>query len=584
MKHSDPINPGIKAVQKSGSRIVAEGKHMLPAASLMIAAGVMESLEDRKKKFITVVNSHSTHIPGHTHLDELGKHLVDLLKKAGYNVWYCHIGGAVDDGIAMGHFGMKYSLASRELITDQIETVIGAHPCDAWIGIGNCDKIVPGMLNAMVRLNIPSLYVSGGPMLAGSDRTDLVSVFEGVGKEAAGKMDEVTLMKLAEGACRTCGSCAGMFTANSMNCLAEVIGLAMPGNGTIPAARYTDDKKRHWKVNPERVKFVGQVPAVIEHILKKKILPRDIVTSASVDNAFILDLAMGGSTNTILHTLALANEAGLDYSLERLNELSRITPNVCKVSPSRPNIHIEDVHKVGGMAAILKAVKKSSKAPLDLGLPTCVGTLEESVSSAPDADGDVIRTGEKAFSPEGGLAVLYGNVAPKGCVVKTAGVDDSMKVFSGTAKCYDSQESCLKAILNREVHDGDVVVIRYEGPKGGPGMQEMLSPTSALKGEGIKAALITDGRFSGGTRGLCIGHISPEAAAGGPIAVIQNGDRISIDVHQHFIHLDVSDEELGKRLLDLEPFEKKVKRGWLARYASHVTSADTGAVLNDTPT
>ena len=576
------INAGVELLQKQGSRTVAEGKHMLPAASLMIAAGVMSSVADRKKKFITVVNSYSTHIPGHAHLNILGDHLVSLLKEKGYNVWYCNIGGAVDDGIAMGHFGMKYSLPSRELITDQIETVLTAHPCDAWIGIGNCDKITPGMLNAMVRINIPSLYVSGGPMLAGVNNTDLVSVFEGVGKESAGKIDEKELINLANSACRTCGSCAGMFTANSMNCLAEVIGLAMPGNGTIPAAIYTNKQKTEFKINPERTALFEKAPDVITGMLENNIRPLDIVTKKSIDNAFILDLAMGGSTNTVLHTLALANEAGVKYNLERINELSNITPNVCKVSPSRPNVHMEDINRVGGLPTILKAVTDSSKSPLHLDAVTCTGTLAEYLKHAPDADEDVVRTGDNIFSPVGGLSILYGNIAPRGAVVKTAGVEADMMIFSGTAKCFDSQEDSLKAILNGEIVDGDVVVIRYEGPKGGPGMQEMLSPTSAIKGADIKAALITDGRFSGGTRGLCIGHVSPEAAAGGPIAIIKNGDKIIINVHEKELHLDISDEELGKRLQNLKLFEAKIKRGWLGRYARHVTSADTGAVMDNT--
>ena len=318
---------------------------MLPAASLMMAAGVIDKITDRKKPFITVVNSFTTQIPGHAHLDKLGKILVDALKAKGYNVWYANIGGAVDDGIAMGHFGMKYSLPSRELITDQIETIMGAHPCDAWIGIGNCDKIAPAMLNAMVRLNIPALYVSGGPMLAGDDDSDLVTVFEGVGKEAAGKISAEELVKIAEKSCRTCGSCSGMFTANSMNCLAEVIGLAIPGNGSIPAARWISKEEKTWEVNPDRMEFLEKAADTIEHLLKNNIRPCDIVTEESIDNAFILDLAMGGSTNTVLHTLALGHEAGVEYSQERLDELADVTPNVCKVSPSRPDVHMEDVHR-----------------------------------------------------------------------------------------------------------------------------------------------------------------------------------------------------------------------------------------------
>lgn len=576
------INPGIDAIQEKGSRVVASGKHMLPAASLMIAAGVLDKIADREKPFVTVVNSYTTHIPGHVHLNKLGERLVESLKKQGFNVWYANIGGAVDDGIAMGHFGMKYSLPSRELITDQIETLIGAHPCDAWVGIGNCDKIVPAMLNAMARLNIPSVYVSGGPMLAGADKTDLVSVFEGVGQEAAGKISEKQLETIADSACRTCGSCAGMFTANSMNCLAEVLGLALPGNGSIPAAVWLDDKKRKWAINPDRLALVDQVPDALKKMLETKTRPRDIVTKQSIDNAFILDLAMGGSTNTVLHTLALAREAGINYPLKRINALAKQTPNLCKVSPSRPDIHMEDVHRVGGMGAILKAIHKTTDSPLEINTKTVAGKLKDSVLASPDADQDVIRTGDKAFSKTGGLALLYGNIAPEGSVVKTAGVDEDMMYFKGKAKCYDSQEKALTAILLGQVKDGDVVVIRYEGPKGGPGMQEMLSPTSAIKGRGIRAALITDGRFSGGTRGLCIGHISPEAAAGGPLAIVKNGDIIEIDSKKRSLNVLLSDKEIKSRQKKLKPFKPKVTRGWLGRYARFVQSANTGAVMDNT--
>ncbi|MDA9101180.1 dihydroxy-acid dehydratase [Omnitrophica bacterium] len=577
-----PINPGIEAIQKRGSRIVAEGKHMLPAASLMIAAGVLNQVSDRRKPFITVVNSYTTHIPGHVHLNRLGEQVVDSLKKKGFNVWYANIGGAVDDGIAMGHFGMKYSLPSRELIADQIETLIGAHPCDGWIGIGNCDKIVPAMLNAMVRLNIPSIYVSGGPMLAGAEKSDLITVFEAVGKEAAGKISEQNLETLAGSACRTCGSCAGMFTANSMNCLAEVLGLALPGNGSIPAAVWRNKNKTEWEINPDRIALIDRAADTLEDLLKNNVRPLDIVTRKAIDNAFILDLAMGGSSNTILHTLALAREAGIVYPLKQINKLAAQTPNVCKVSPSRPDVHMEDVHRVGGIGAVLKAVTQSSKAPLDLNAKTVYGTLRNYVTSSPDADQDVIRTGEKVFSKTGGLAILYGNIAPQGAVVKTAGVDPDMMPFSGKAKCYDSQEKALLAILEGKVKDGDVVVIRYEGPKGGPGMQEMLSPTSAIKGRGIRAALITDGRFSGGTRGLCIGHVSPEAAARGPIAILRNGDTIKINTQKRSINVNLTKSEIKKRLSRLKRFRPKVTRGWLGRYARFVLSAHAGAVMDNT--
>ncbi len=575
------IHEGFEAIQKKGSRVVTEGKHMLGNAGLMVATGVISSIQDRSRPFVTVINSYTTHIPGHVHLNILGEKVVQALKVKGYNVWYANIGAAICDGIAMGHFGMKYSLPSRELIADQIESIIGAHPCDAWIGIGNCDKIIPGMLNAMVRINIPSVYVSGGPMLAGQNNTDLITIFEGIGKEAAGKMSEKDLEKLAGTACRTCGSCAGMFTANSMNCLAEVIGLALPGNGSVPAAAWTDTKTLSWTVNPERIALVEKAADVLDDMLKKKIRPRDIVTKKAIDNAFILDLAMGGSSNTVLHTLALACEAGIDYPLERINQLAKKTPNLCKVSPSRPDVHMEDVHRVGGIAAILKAVVEDGRAPLNLDLRTCTGTLRDMVEKAPSADGDVIRIGDHAFSKEGGLAILYGNIAPQGAVVKTAGVEKDMMKFTGRAKCYDSQDEALEAILKGKVVDGDVVVIRYEGPRGGPGMMEMLSPTSAIKGRGIRAALITDGRFSGGTRGLCIGHISPEAAAGGPIAIIKNGDVIEIDAVKRTMGLLVPAQEIKSRLRKLKPFKSKVTGGWLGRYSRHVLSAHTGAVMDN---
>lgn len=575
------VNVGIEAIQKHGSRIVAEGKHMLPSAGLMVATGTLGNIADRRKPFVTVINSYTTHIPGHVHLNVLGEKLVAALKAKGYNVWYANIGAAICDGIAMGHFGMKYSLPSRELITDQIESILGAHPCDGWIGIGNCDKIIPGMLNAMVRLNIPSVYVSGGPMLAGRNNADLITIFEGVGKEAAGKMPVPELEALANTACRTCGSCAGMFTANSMNCLAEAIGLAQPGNGTIPAAAWVDREKMTWTINPERIALVEKAADTLEFVIKNKILPLDIVTRQAIDNAFILDLAMGGSSNTVLHTLALACEAGIAYPLERINKLAKVTPTVCKVSPSRPEVHMEDVHRVGGIASILKAVDQEGGTPLDLNVKTCTGMLKDMVVKAPDADGNVIRKGDKVFSKEGGLAILYGNIAPEGAVVKTAGVDKDMMQFRGRAKCYSSQEESLDAILKGKVKDGDVVVIRYEGPKGGPGMQEMLSPTSALKGRGLRAALITDGRFSGGTRGLCIGHISPEAAAGGPIAIIKDGDIVNIDACKRTLDVELTAKEIKKRLSKLKPFTPKVTGGWLGRYASHVLSAHTGAVMDN---
>ncbi len=552
---------------------------MLPAASLMMAEGLISSLDDLKKPFVTVINSYSTQIPGHAHLDQIGAIVRDELKALGFNVWYANVGGAVCDGIAMGHYGMKYSLASRELIADQIETIIGAHPCDAWIGIANCDKIVPGMYNAMARINIPAVYLSGGPMLAGPGGTDLITVFEGVGKHSVGQMSEGELRSLAQKACPGCGSCSGMFTANSMNCLGEAIGLSVPGTGTVPAERWVDGTFTRTEPNPDRIALSKQAAQALKRCVDQNVRPLDIITEQSLVNAFVLDMAMGGSTNTILHTLALAYSAGIPFNLARLNEISAKTPNICKVSPSRPEVHIEDVHRVGGIPAILKELNRAGTTELKLNMPTVTGQLGDAVERAPEADGNVIRTVEKAFSQTGGLVVLFGNLAPKGAVVKVAGVVPDMMEFEGPARIYESQEEALNGILAREVQDGDVVVIRYEGPRGGPGMQEMLSPTAALVGSGVRAALITDGRFSGGTRGLCIGHVSPEAAAGGPIAAVRQGDRIYNNAKSCRIELKVSDEEIARRLAELPKFEPKVKSGWLARYLHFVTSADTGAVF-----
>jgi dihydroxy-acid dehydratase len=573
------MNQGIENIRRKGSRIIAEGTHMLPAAALMMAEGVIRSLDDLKKPFVTVINSYTNQIPGHAHLDRIGAIVRDELKALGFNVWYANIGGAICDGIAMGHFGMKYSLASRELIADQIETIIGAHPCDAWIGIANCDKIVPAMYNAMVRIDIPAVYLSGGPMLAGEGNTDLITVFEGVGRHSVGKMSETELRSLAERACPGCGSCSGMFTANSMNCLGEAIGLALPGNGTIPAERWADHGCRSTELNPDRIELSKKAAHALKRCLDQNVRPLDIVNEQALVNAFVLDMAMGGSTNTILHTLALAHSAGIPFDLERLNRISAATPNICKVAPSRPEVHLEHVHRAGGIPAILKELGRHAQTGLNLDAPTVTGRLADSVACAPDPDGDVIRPVDKAFSKTGGLAVLFGNLAPKGAVVKVAGVTADMMEYEGSARIYESQEDALRGILAGEVKDGDVVVIRYEGPRGGPGMQEMLSPTAAISGAGIRAALITDGRFSGGTRGLCIGHVSPEAAAGGPIAAIQEGDRIYINARTCRLELKVPDEEIRRRLEALPPFEPKVKRGWLARYLLQVSSADTGAVF-----
>ncbi len=573
------VGPGIENLREKGSAIVSEPKHMIAAWSLMKASGTLPTFKARHKPTVTIINSYSSQIPGHAHLRSLEEVIHKELKRLGFNVWVANIGGAVCDGIAMGHFGMKYSLASRELITDQIETILMAHPADGWIGIGNCDKIVPAMYNAMARMNIPAVYVSGGPMLASRDNTDLISIFEAVGKEAAGKISESALLRLADAACPGCGSCAGMFTANSMNCLGEVIGLALPGNGAITAEVWADRKKTKTKLNPRRLDLARQAARALKRCIEENIRPLDIVTRDSLDNAFICDMAMGGSTNTILHALALAYEADVKYDLKRIGEISKRVPCVCKVSPSRPEVHMEDVDRAGGIPAIIREVAEHGEAGFKFGLPSVSGDFEKAVKKAPRPDGEVIRTIANPFTEGGGLAVLFGNIAPNGAVVKTVGVTPDMMRFSGPARIFESQEEALDGILKGKVKDGDVVVIRYEGPKGGPGMQEMLSPTAAIQGAGIKAALLTDGRFSGGTRGLCVGHISPEAAAGGPLAIVREGEIISIDAVRLKVDVKLSQAEIQKRIKGLKPFVSKVKRGWLARYSAFVTSADHGGVF-----
>ncbi|MDR3212079.1 MAG: dihydroxy-acid dehydratase [Planctomycetota bacterium] len=551
---------------------------MVSAWSLMRAAGVIRNFPSRFRPTVTIINSFSTQIPGHTHLRELEAVIKKELSRLGFNVWVANVGGVVCDGIAMGHFGMKYSLASRELITDQIETILMAHPADAWIGIGNCDKIVPGMFNAMVRMNIPAVYVGGGPMLAGRDNTDLISIFEAVGKKAAGRITARQLERLAANACPGCGSCAGMFTANSMNCLGEALGLALPGNGTVTAEVWADKKKTRTRLNPRRLELARASARALGRCLELKLRPLDIITQASLDNAFACDMAMGGSTNTILHTLALAHSAGVTYDLHRIDSLSRRVPCICKVSPSRPGVHMEDIDAKGGVAAIVREVWAKGKGEFKLGLPEVSGAFMAAVKKAPAPDGDIIRTRKKPFG-SGGLAVLFGNLAPQGAVVKVAGVEPDMLRFTGPARVFESEEAARDGILAGRVKDGDVVVIRYEGPRGGPGMQEMLSPTAAIQGAGIRAALVTDGRFSGGTRGLCVGHVSPEAAAGGPLALVREGETIHIDAIDRRVEVAVSGRELAARRKKLPPFQSKVKHGWLARYSRNVSSADRGGVF-----
>jgi len=553
------------------SDTIKKGFEHAPHRSLLRATGVIESESDFEKPFIGVANSYIDLIPGHAHLQEFGKVAKDAIREAGGVPFEFNTIG-VDDGIAMGHIGMRYSLASRELIADSVETVAEAHRLDGLMCITNCDKIVPGMLMAAVRLNIPTIFVSGGPMKAGivnGQKVDLVSVFEGVGQVKAGLISESTLTELEKEGCPTCGSCSGMFTANSMNCLMEALGIALPGNGSILA------------VDEGRLKLVTKAGKRIVDLIEKNIKPRDLVTNTSLRNAFALDMAMGGSTNTILHTLAIAIEAGLDFDLKELNEIAKKTPYICKVSPATKDVHMEDVDRAGGISAILSELSKKENT-LTLDCPTVTGkSLGENISNATIKDKNIIRTVKEPYSTEGGLAILFGNIAPDGSVVKTAAVDEKMLIHSGPARIFESQEEALSGILGKQVKPGDVVVIRYEGPRGGPGMPEMLSPTSAIMGMGLgnKVALITDGRFSGGTRGACIGHISPEAAVKGPIAIIKEGDIININIPEKTINVDLSEEEINSRLNNLPDFEPKIKNGYLGRYARMVTSANTGAVL-----
>jgi dihydroxy-acid dehydratase len=553
------------------SDTIKQGFDRAPHRSLLRATGL--SAEAIGKPLIAICNSYTDIIPGHVHL----RKVADLIKKAiikagGTPIEFDTIG--ICDGIAMGHTGMKYSLPSRELVADCVETMVNAHLFDGMICIPNCDKIIPGMIMGALRCNIPTIFVSGGPMRAGKmpdGRTvDLISVFEGVGALKAGKITEAELEEISCNACPGPGSCSGMFTANSMNCLIEAIGLGLPGNGTILAE------------NPDRKKLWRKAGRRIVEMVKEDLKPRDIVTREALDNAFILDMAMGGSTNTVLHTLAIAHEAGVAYDLDRINELSKRTPNICKVSPSSP-YHVEDVDHAGGISAILKEI---SKVPglLNPNTKTVTGkTLGKNIAKAQIKDFDCIRSLDKPYSPEGGLFVLRGNLAPDGAVIKTAGVDPKMLKHEGPAVIFESQEDACDGILAGKVQPGSVVVIRFEGPKGGPGMQEMLAPTSYIMGRGLgdQVALITDGRFSGGTRGACIGHVSPEAAEGGPIGLLKNGDIISIDILARKLEVILPPDELARRRQTWQPPEPRFKTGWLARYTKMATSASTGAVLRD---
>jgi len=551
------------------SDTVKKGFQRAPHRGLLHACGLSDA--DINKPFIGVANSYCEIVPGHVHLNQVSQVVKQAVRDAGGTPFEFNT-IAVCDGIAMGHTGMKYSLASREIIADSVETMARAHCFDALVCIPNCDKIVPGMLMAAVRLNIPTIFVSGGPMAAGQTgdgkAVDLISIFEGVGGFSAGRITEEQLKELERTGCPAQGSCSGMFTANSMNCLCEAIGMALPGNGTILA------------VDPQREELYKAAGKQIMYLLEKDIKPLDIVNEKSLDNALALDMAMGGSTNTVLHTLAVANEAGIKYDLECINAISQKCPNICKVSPSS-SWHVEDVDAAGGISAILKEISKVAGL-LNTGCLTVTGkTLGENTADAEIKNPDVIHPLENPYSKTGGLAILKGNLAPNGGVVKTAGVAPAMLTHTGPAVIFESQEEACDGILAGKVKSGDCLVIRNEGPKGGPGMQEMLSPTSYLVGAGLgeSVALITDGRFSGGTKGACVGHISPEAAVGGPIGLLKNGDIIEIDIPNNKIDVKLSDEELAERKKAWKPPKPRITKGYLAKYASLATSADTGAVL-----
>jgi dihydroxy-acid dehydratase len=550
------------------SDMIKKGIDRAPHRSLLRATGVRD--EDMDKPFIGVCNSYIDIIPGHMHLNRYAEVAKEAIRAAGGIPFEFNTIG-VDDGIAMGHIGMRYSLPSREIICDAAETVINAHWFDGVFFIPNCDKSTPGMLMAAVRTNVPSVFVSGGPMEAGRTKDgkplSLASVFEGVGSFASGRMTREELLEIEQSACPTCGSCSGMFTANSMNTLMEILGVALPGNGTIVAT------------STDRHQLIYDAAQHLMRMIEEDVKPRDIITKSAIDDAFALDMAMGGSTNTVLHTLAIANEAGIDYDLKRINEIAERVPYLCKISPAS-DYSMDDVHRAGGVSAIIKELCEIGA--IDGERITVTGkSTYENVREAKIVDEQVIRRKESAYSPVGGLSILFGNLAPDGGVIKVGAVDPSIQVFTGEAIVFHSQEEALQGINDGLVREGHVVVIRYEGPKGGPGMPEMLAPTSSIVGRGLgtKVALITDGRFSGASRGISVGHISPEAAAGGPIAFVENGDRITIDLTKRSIHLHVDDDALAERRRNWQEPELKVKKGYLARYAKLVTSANTGGVM-----
>ncbi|MCM3086919.1 dihydroxyacid dehydratase [Bhargavaea ginsengi] len=551
------------------SDMIKKGIDRAPHRSLLYAAGV--KAKDMGKPFIGVCNSYVDIIPGHMHLNKFAEVVKEAIREAGGIPFEFNTIG-VDDGIAMGHIGMRYSLPSREIIADSAETVINAHWFDGVFYIPNCDKITPGMLMAAVRTNVPSVFVSGGPMEAGvgSDgrQLSLTSVFEGVGAYKQGSMSETQLLEIEQSACPTCGSCSGMFTANSMNTLMEMMGVALPQNGTIVA---TSDKRKE---------LIYEAAKQLMRMVEEDVKPRDLITEETIDDAFALDMAMGGSTNTVLHTLAIAHEAGIDYDLKKVNEIAERVPYLSKLMPAS-DYSMHDVHLAGGVNAIIRELCDIPGAIHPDRMTVTGKTLYENVQDSKILNEQVIRPKENPYSPVGGLSVLYGNLAPDGGVIKVGAVDPSIKVFEGDAIVFESQEEAQKGIDDGTVQEGHVVVIRYEGPKGGPGMPEMLAPTSAIVGRGLgtKVALITDGRFSGASRGIAVGHISPEAAEGGPIGLVENGDIIEIDLVSRKIELKVPEDVLEQRRKNLKPFEPKIKTGYLARYSKLVTSANTGGVM-----
>ena len=548
---------------------IKKGVERTPNKSLLYALGYTD--EELERPLVGVVCSHNEIVPGHMHLDKIAQAVKDGIRAAGGTpIMFPAI--AVCDGIAMGHTGMKYSLVTRDLIADSTEAMVMAHQFDGLVMIPNCDKNVPGLLMAAARLNIPTIFCSGGPMLAGTmndgRRTCLSHMFEAVGAYHAGKLDEEGVREYTENACPTCGSCSGMYTANSMNCLTEAIGMSLRGNGTIPA------------VHSARLRLAKHTGMKIMELIEKDIKPRDIMTQAAFRNAEAVDMALGCSTNTMLHLPAIAHEAGIDIDLDESNAISARTPNLCHLAPAG-EAYMEDLERAGGVYAVMKELTK--KGLLDTSLLTATGkTIAENLADVVNRNPEVIRPIDEPFSQSGGIAVLKGNLAKDGCVVKQAAVAPEMMKHEGPARVFDSEEAAIEAIYNKKIVAGDVVVIRYEGPKGGPGMREMLNPTSAICGMGLgeSVALITDGRFSGATRGASIGHVSPEAASGGNIALVEEGDIIAIDIPNCSIKLKVSDEELAKRRAAWVCPEPKVKTGYLARYAKLVSSADKGAILS----